>query len=66
MHPVDTDELNDYLKYVVTPMDLSVLSENIDKNLYKSTDAFQADAKWILHNSVIYNSCKWGFSLNLK
>ncbi|XP_026467367.1 protein kinase C-binding protein 1-like [Ctenocephalides felis] len=56
LHPVDKNEFPDYAKYVVHPMDLSKLEQNIKKNLYGSTEAFIADTKWILHNSIIYNS----------
>lgn len=40
-------------------MDLTTLESNIRNNVYGSTVAFMADAKWILHNSIIYNSCKY-------
>lgn len=55
---VDSNELNDYYQYVVHPMDLNQLKYNIDQFKYKSTQSFIADTKWILHNSMIYNSCK--------
>lgn len=38
-------------------MDLTCLEKNIKNNVYGSTQAFEADAKWILHNSIIFNSC---------
>jgi hypothetical protein len=45
-------------------MDLSLLERNIKKRLYGSTEAFVADTKWILHNCIIFNTCKSGiFSL---
>ncbi|XP_064652120.1 MYND-type zinc finger-containing chromatin reader ZMYND8-like isoform X2 [Lineus longissimus] len=53
--PVDPDTVPNYDDYVVYPMDLDTLEKNIDKKLYGCTDAFLADAKWLLHNCVIYN-----------
>lgn len=45
-------------------MDLTRLEKNIKENLYGSTQAFEADAKWLLHNSIIFNSCKHCLILN--
>ncbi|GLV41409.1 uncharacterized protein CBL_06639 [Carabus blaptoides fortunei] len=56
IHPVDLKAFPDYRMYVVQPMDLTTLQNNIRNNVYGSTIAFMADAKWILHNSIIYNS----------
>lgn len=36
-------------------MDLSTLEKNVKKKMYGCTEAFLADAKWILHNCIIYN-----------
>lgn len=58
MHPVSEKEFPNYLKYIVQPMDLTRLEKNIKNNLYGSTQAFEADAKWMLHNSIIFNSSK--------
>lgn len=57
IHPVDLKSFPDYRMYVVQPMDLTTIQNNIRNNVYGSTVAFMADAKWILHNSIIYNSC---------
>ncbi|CAG4921978.1 unnamed protein product [Colias eurytheme] len=57
MQPVDRTEFPDYDKYVVHPMDLSLMKQNITNGLYGSTEAFMADAQWILHNSIIFNTC---------
>ncbi|XP_039765554.1 uncharacterized protein LOC120637676 isoform X2 [Pararge aegeria] len=57
MVPVDTVAFPDYEKYVVHPMDLSLMKKNIIDGLYGSTEAFLADAQWILHNSIIFNTC---------
>nr|XP_049698080.1 protein kinase C-binding protein 1 isoform X4 [Helicoverpa armigera] len=57
MQAVDRAAFPDYDKYVVHPMDLSLMSQNIGEGLYGSTEAFLADAQWILHNSIIFNTC---------
>lgn len=59
MNPVDRTAFPDYEKYVVHPMDLSLMKSNIEAMAYGSTEAFLADAQWILHNSVIFNTCKY-------
>ncbi|XP_037871760.1 MYND-type zinc finger-containing chromatin reader Zmynd8 isoform X4 [Bombyx mori] len=56
MTPVDREAFPDYEKYVVHPMDLSRMKSNIANGLYGSTEAFYADAQWILHNSIIFNT----------
>ena len=43
-------------------MDLSKLSISIKENYYGSTNAFESDTKWVLHNSIIFNSCKLLFA----
>lgn len=58
VHEVDDSEFPEYKKYIIQPMDLTLLQHNIKENLYGSTQAFEADAKWILHNSIVFNSCK--------
>jgi hypothetical protein len=45
-------------------MDLSLLERNIKKRMYGSTEAFVADTKWILHNCIIFNTCKLGIFLS--
>ncbi|KAK4880797.1 hypothetical protein RN001_008943 [Aquatica leii] len=56
IHPVNDEDFPDYKSYIVHPMDLTCLEKNIKKNVYGSPQAFEADAKWILHNSIIFNS----------
>ncbi|CAH1183412.1 unnamed protein product [Phaedon cochleariae] len=56
LHPVNDAEFPEYQKYIIQPMDLTKLKNNIKGNYYGSTQAFEADAKWILHNSIIFNS----------
>ncbi|XP_012221548.1 MYND-type zinc finger-containing chromatin reader ZMYND8 isoform X2 [Linepithema humile] len=54
---VDIAEVPNYLDYVIKPMDLSLLETNVRSKLYGSTDAFMADAKWIQHNCIVFNTC---------
>ncbi|XP_069365846.1 MYND-type zinc finger-containing chromatin reader ZMYND8-like isoform X2 [Maniola hyperantus] len=56
MNPVDRTAFPDYDKYVVHPMDLSLMKKNLSQLKYGSTEAFLADAQWILHNSIIFNT----------
>lgn len=59
LHPVNIKEFPEYKKYIIEPMDLTMLEKNIKDNIYGSTQAFEADAKWLLHNSIIFNSCNY-------
>lgn len=59
--PVDTSAFPNYRNFIIKPMDLQQLERNIKNNMYGSTEAFLADAKWILHNSIIFNSGKRSF-----
>ncbi|XP_065214981.1 MYND-type zinc finger-containing chromatin reader ZMYND8-like isoform X2 [Planococcus citri] len=54
--PVDTKEFPHYREYVVYPMDLSILGENVTNKVYGCTEAFLADMKWIVHNSIVFNT----------
>jgi hypothetical protein len=56
IHPVDEKQFPEYRSYIIQPMTLTMLEKNIKENAYGSTQAFEADAKWILHNSIIFNS----------
>nr|XP_046240586.1 protein kinase C-binding protein 1 isoform X4 [Scatophagus argus] len=53
--PVSLEQHPDYAEYIFHPMDLCTLEKNIKKKTYGCTEAFLADAKWILHNCIIYN-----------
>ncbi|KAL0105520.1 hypothetical protein PUN28_016884 [Cardiocondyla obscurior] len=55
--PVNLVEVPNYLDYVIKPMDLSLLESNVRSKLYGSTDAFMADAKWMQHNCIVFNTC---------
>ncbi|KAF5295410.1 hypothetical protein FQA39_LY13071 [Lamprigera yunnana] len=57
LHPVKDDDFPEYKNYIVHPMDITCLERNIKKKVYGSPQAFETDAKWILHNSIIFNSC---------
>uniref|UniRef100_A0A6V7MEY5 Protein kinase C-binding protein 1 n=1 Tax=Bracon brevicornis TaxID=1563983 RepID=A0A6V7MEY5_9HYME len=54
--PVDTDDVPDYLDYVIKPMDLSLLKHYVVSKTYGSSEAFMNDAKWILHNCIVFNT----------
>lgn len=56
INAVNEADFPEYRKYIIQPMDLTLIRKNIKENLYGSTQAFEADAKWILHNSIIFNS----------
>ncbi|EZA57171.1 protein kinase C-binding protein 1 isoform X1 [Ooceraea biroi] len=64
--PVDLVEVSTYLDYVIKPMDLSLLESNVRSKLYGSTDAFMADAKWIQHNCIVFNTCGGVYTDTLK
>ncbi|KAH0506699.1 Protein kinase C-binding protein 1 [Microtus ochrogaster] len=52
---VPLEQHPDYAEYIFHPMDLCTLEKNAKKKMYGCTEAFLADAKWILHNCIIYN-----------
>ncbi|XP_011313479.1 protein kinase C-binding protein 1 [Fopius arisanus] len=54
--PVDLVDVPNYLDYIIKPMDLTLLEGNIKSKEYGSPDAFMADAKWILHNCLVFNT----------
>lgn len=56
MSPVDTKEFPHYREYVVHPMDICMLEQNVNNRVYGCTEAFLADVKWIVHNSIVFNS----------
>jgi len=56
LNPVQPEEAFDYYDYIVYPMDISSLEKNVKQRQYGSTEAFLADAQWIVHNSIIFNS----------
>ncbi|ELT95529.1 hypothetical protein CAPTEDRAFT_219104 [Capitella teleta] len=55
MKPVNTSKVSNYDDYVLHPMDLGTLEKNIQRKEYGCTEAFLADAKWILHNCIVFN-----------
>ncbi|KAL3892310.1 hypothetical protein ACJMK2_004527 [Sinanodonta woodiana] len=64
--PVDLSAVPNYTDYIFNPMDLSILEKNIKKKVYGCTEAFLADAKWILHNCIIYNGTHHKLSSSAK
>ena len=45
--PVSTEEYSTYRQYIVNPMDLSLVEENVKNKTYASTNSFLADIKWV-------------------
>ena len=54
--PVSDADFPEYKQFILHPMDFQAIDRNVRKGVYKSTDGFTADVKWILHNCYIYNS----------
>ncbi|XP_054710972.1 MYND-type zinc finger-containing chromatin reader ZMYND8-like [Uloborus diversus] len=65
-HPVSLELYPAYPQYVIHPMDLSLLENNIKQKLYGCTEAFLADVKWILHNSCVFNGTQHPLSTNAR
>lgn len=63
---VDLATVPKYMDYIFNPMDLTTLEKNIKKKMYGCTEAFMADAKWILHNCIIYNGVQSKLTSNAK
>ncbi|XP_033121643.1 protein kinase C-binding protein 1-like isoform X2 [Anneissia japonica] len=66
LKPVDLETVPEYYEYIFHPMDLSTLEKNIKSKKYGSTDAFIAEAKWILHNCIVYNGSNHKLTNNAK
>ncbi|XP_014244075.1 protein kinase C-binding protein 1 isoform X2 [Cimex lectularius] len=56
IQPVDVSAYEDYCDFVLVPMDLTLLKKRVRDGMYKSTESFLVDVKFLLHNSYIYNS----------
>lgn len=56
MDSVDIKEFPEYLDCIVQPMYLNKLRQNIADRQYGCTAAFVIDCRWILHNSIIFNT----------
>lgn len=48
------DDYPDYSKYIVNSVTLDKLQDRIEKKVYKCTEEFAVEAKWILHNCSVY------------
>ncbi|XP_055607214.1 MYND-type zinc finger-containing chromatin reader Zmynd8 isoform X2 [Uranotaenia lowii] len=53
-NPLDRQQLPNYDHYVTNHLDLTMLQKNVADQKYKTTEAFQIDVSWILHNASIY------------
>lgn len=56
--PVDVDTYPDYYSVIDHPMDLSIVKENMNQNVYTSPLQFAKDMKLIFSNSKTYNTNK--------
>ena len=56
--PVNVEEFPTYTDIVCHPVDFTSLERNIKQKFYGSTEAFSSDARWIIHNSFIFNGGK--------
>lgn len=63
---MNPNEAEDYFDYIVYPMDIETLEKNIKKRLYGSTEGFLADAQWLVHNSIVFNSASSQYTLAAK
>ncbi|CAL8073120.1 unnamed protein product [Orchesella dallaii] len=66
VQPVDPNDAEDYFDYIVYPMDIETLEKNIKKRQYGSTEAFLADAQWLVHNSIVFNSASSQYTVAAK
>uniref|UniRef100_A0A914W7Q9 Protein kinase C-binding protein 1 n=1 Tax=Plectus sambesii TaxID=2011161 RepID=A0A914W7Q9_9BILA len=65
-HPVPQALVPDYYDVIFRPMDLSTMEKKIRNGAYTTTDAFLEDAKWISHNSFIYNGASSKYTNDAK
>uniref|UniRef100_A0A1I8IJP4 MYND-type domain-containing protein n=1 Tax=Macrostomum lignano TaxID=282301 RepID=A0A1I8IJP4_9PLAT len=53
--PVSSDVAPDYAAFVCHPLDLSSLRSRALQKEFSSVEAFLSEAKWLLHNCIVYN-----------
>ncbi|XP_055640789.1 MYND-type zinc finger-containing chromatin reader Zmynd8 isoform X2 [Toxorhynchites rutilus septentrionalis] len=53
-NPLEKEQYPNYDQYVTKHTDLKMLQKNVSDQRYQTTDGFQADVSWILHNAAIY------------
>lgn len=56
MHPVDTNEVPDYLDIVTCPMDFSTMRAKLDNDEYTDLDLFESDFDLMIKNCLAYNN----------
>ncbi|CAL8119840.1 unnamed protein product [Orchesella dallaii] len=66
LEPVNPNHAEDYFDYILYPMDIETLEKNIKKRHYGSTEAFLADAQWLVHNSIVFNSASSQYTIAAK
>ncbi|XP_065093180.1 MYND-type zinc finger-containing chromatin reader ZMYND8 isoform X2 [Ochlerotatus camptorhynchus] len=54
LNPLDKEQFPNYDHFVTNHIDLTTLQNNVTDQKYNSTEAFQADISWIVHNATIY------------
>ncbi|XP_062559260.1 MYND-type zinc finger-containing chromatin reader Zmynd8-like isoform X2 [Armigeres subalbatus] len=54
LNPLDKEQFPNYDGYVTKHVDLTTLQTNIAEQKYLTTEAFQADVSWMVHNATIY------------
>lgn len=64
--PVSHQDFPEYRDFILHPMDFLTMEKKVRKGEYKSTDAFLADVKWILHNCYIFNDVNHILTKNAK
>lgn len=55
INPVNKKFIKDYYEVIETPMDLSTISNKIQKHMYQNREAFVQDVRLIHQNSIKYN-----------
>lgn len=67
LNPVNKDDIPEYYKAIVSPMDLSTMEEKLEKDLYTSPKDLVEDLKLIFSNcsqyndtATVYNKCGVG------
>lgn len=56
MHPVDTNEVQDYLDIVSCPMDFSTMKKKLENDEYTDLDLFESDFDLMIKNCLAYNN----------
>lgn len=63
LNPLDKDQFPNYDQFVINHIDLTTLQNNVTDQKYHSTESFQADVSWMVHNATIYPGEYWQSSM---